>query len=178
MTKRHYESVVIINASLEDDKIEEVIKKIEKTLTDGDAEITDVEKWGRKRLAYPIKKAKTGYYLVIRFKAFPSFISKLERFYRLEERIVRSLVVYLDKEALKYIAQKKAEAEKASAVTVNETEKTTPSTENVTEDKTENKTEKDENSANETDSEAKEKNADENADENAEANEKDNDENN
>ncbi len=120
MAKRHYESVVIINAALEDDKIEEVIKKIEKTLASGEAEITDVERWGRKRLAYPIRKAKTGYYLVIRFIADPSFIAKLDRFYRLEEQIFRSLIVHLDKEALKYIAQKKAEAEKEATVTVSE----------------------------------------------------------
>ncbi len=120
MAKRHYESVVIINAALEDDKVEEVIKKIEKTLANGEAEITDVERWGRKRLAYPIRKAKTGYYLVIRFLAEPSFIAKLERFYRLEEQIFRSLIVLLDKEALKYIEQKKAEAEKEATVTVSE----------------------------------------------------------
>lgn len=120
MAKRHYESVVIINAALEDDKVEEVIKKIEKTLANGEAEITDVERWGRKRLAYPIRKAKTGYYLVIRFLAEPSFIAKLERFYRLEEQIFRSLIVLLDKEALKYTEQKKAEAEKEATVTVSE----------------------------------------------------------
>ncbi len=132
MAKRHYESVVIINAALEDDKVEEVIKKIEKTLADGEAEITDVERWGRKRLAYPIRKAKTGYYLVIRFIADPSFIAKLDRFYRLEEQIFRSLIVLLEKEALKYIAKKKAEAEKEATVTVSE-----PATEQPAEPKAE-----------------------------------------
>ncbi len=114
MKQKQYESVVIINATLEDDKVESVIKKIQDTLTNGGAEITDVEKWGRKRLAYPIKKQKTGYYVVIRFISDPAFIAKLDRFYRLEEEIYRSLTVILDKEALAYLAKKKSEAEKES----------------------------------------------------------------
>ncbi len=169
MAKRHYESVVIINAALEDDKIEEVIKKIKTTLTEGGAEITDEERWGRKRLAYPIRKAKTGYYLVTRFIAEPSFIAKLDRFYRLEENIFRSLVVLLDKEALKYIEQKKAEAEKEATVTV---------TENVTETKDE--AEEKEETKVETKEEKTEETVEEtSAEENNESEEvKDNDENN
>ncbi len=173
MAKRHYESVVIINAALEDDKVDEVIKKIEKTLANGNAEITDVERWGRKRLAYPIRKAKTGYYVVIRFKADPSFIAKLDRFYRLEEQIFRSLIVLLDKEALKYIAQKKAEAEKEATVTVNEPAET------KTEEKEEPKAEVSE-EKNET-VEKKEEVVEETVEETAEATEdetKENDENN
>jgi small subunit ribosomal protein S6 len=125
MKQKHYESVVIINAILEDDKVEGVVKKIQETLTNGGAEIVDVDKWGRKRLAYPIKKQKTGYYVVLRFKADPSFIAKLDRFYRLEEEIYRSLTVILDKEALAYIEKKKSEAEKETAeeVTVQNEEK-------------------------------------------------------
>ncbi len=111
MKQKQYESVVIINATLEDDKVEGIIKKIQGTLTNGGAKIIDVDKWGRKRLAYPIKKQKTGYYVVLRFISEPSFISKLERFYRLEEEIYRSLTVILDKEALAYIEKQKKEAE-------------------------------------------------------------------
>ena len=172
MAKRHYESVVIINAALEDDKIEEVIKKIHTTLTDGGAEITDEERWGRKRLAYPIRKAKTGYYLVTRFTAEPSFIAKLDRFYRLEENIFRSLIVVLDKEALKYIAQKKAEAEKEATVTV--TENVAETKQEATEGKEETKAEK---AAEEPVQE--EKNEETSVEENSENEEvKDNDENN
>jgi small subunit ribosomal protein S6 len=125
MKQKHYESVVIINAILEDDKVDGVVKKIQETLTNGGAEIVDVDKWGRKRLAYPIKKQKTGYYVVLRFKADPSFIAKLDRFYRLEEEIYRSLTVILDKEALAYIEKKKSEAEKETVeeVTVQNEEK-------------------------------------------------------
>ena len=147
MAKRHYESVVIINAALEDDKVEEVIKKIEKTLEGGNAEITDVERWGRKRLAYPIKKAKTGYYVILRFKAEPSFIAKLDRFYRLEEKIVRFLTVLLDKDALKYIAEKEAQEakEKEVSVTSNESSEAVNTEETTAETTSENSEEKTEN---------------------------------
>ena len=131
MKQKHYESVVIINAILEDDKVEAVVKKIRETLTNGGAEIVDVDLWGRKILAYPIKKQKTGYYVVLRFKSDPSLIAKLDRFYRLEEDIYRSLTVILDKEALAYIEKKKAEAEKATAEEVTVQNKETQSPEPV-----------------------------------------------
>ncbi len=113
MNQRHYESVVLINAALEDDQIEATISHVRETISTNGGEIVDVEKWGRKRLAYPIKKSKTGYYLVVRFLASPSIITTLERSFRLDETIVRYLTIALNKQALEAIEmQKQSSAEK------------------------------------------------------------------
>ena len=107
MKQRTYESVVLINAALEDDQIEVILKKIQDTITSHGGSIIEIDKWGRKRLAYPIKKTKSGYYAIFRFTATPDLIATLERNYRLEENIYRYLTIVLDKFALEAIAKLK-----------------------------------------------------------------------
>lgn len=126
MKTSHYESVVIINATLEEEQIEDTIAKIEETIKLNGGEITETDKWGRKRLAYPIQKAKSGYYVVFRFSAPTDLIAKLERFYRLDENIVRQLTILLDKRALQYIEElklKKDEEPVEAEASENEKEK-------------------------------------------------------
>lgn len=113
MKKHHYESVVIINAALEDDQIEATISNIQSHITSHGGEVLDLDKWGRKRLAYPIQKAKSGYYLVTRFEAPTELISTLERSYRLDENIIRYLTITLDKFALEAIEKQKEAAKNA-----------------------------------------------------------------
>lgn len=115
MLKRTYESVVIVNAALEDEQIDATIARIQETITTHGGEIIDLDKWGRKRLAYPIKKAKSGYYAIFRFNASTDLIAVLERNYRLDENIVRYLSIVLDKFALEAISKQK---EKAAAEAV------------------------------------------------------------
>ncbi len=115
MTKRHYESVVILNAALEDEQIETTLTRIQETLKTNGAEISDIERWGRKRLAYPIQKSKSGYYAIFRFESPTETIKELERIYRLDETIVRYLTIMLGKEDLKYIAQMKERASQQEA---------------------------------------------------------------
>lgn len=108
MSSRVYETAVIINAALDDPQIESVISQIRDTIVNNGGEIREIENWGRKRLAYMIKKSKVGYYLIIRFNASPNLISKLERSYQLDEHILRYLTVKLDADALEQIEKSKA----------------------------------------------------------------------
>ncbi|MCZ7601696.1 MAG: 30S ribosomal protein S6 [Melioribacteraceae bacterium] len=115
MTKRHYESVVILNAALEDEHIESTLTRIEEILKTNGAEISEIEKWGRKRLAYPIQKSKSGYYAIFRFEAMSETIAELERIYRLDETVVRYLTIVLGKEDLEHIAKMKERATQKEA---------------------------------------------------------------
>ena len=103
MIKRVYESAVLINAALEDEAIQAVISRIKETISSSGGEIRDVEDWGRKRLAYIVKKSKIGYYVFFRFDALPDLVSKLERFYQLDDNILRYLTIKLSSEALEQI---------------------------------------------------------------------------
>lgn len=98
---RIYESVIIINATLEDAQIEAEIEKVKDFIQKNNGEIRAVEKWGRRRLAYPIKKKNNGFYVLYEFKAPGDIVAKLERLYHLNENIIRYLTVQLDKKALK-----------------------------------------------------------------------------
>lgn len=115
MTKRHYESVVILNAALEDEQIETTLTRIQETLKTNGSEISEIDRWGRKRLAYPIQKSKSGYYAIFRFEAPTEVIKELERIYRLDETIVRYLTIMLGKEDLEHIARMKERASQQEA---------------------------------------------------------------
>ncbi|MFN3873502.1 MAG: 30S ribosomal protein S6 [Ignavibacterium sp.] len=105
-----YESAILINAALEDNQIENVINRVKEFITTNGGQIRDFENWGRKRLAYPVEKSKIGYYAIFRFEAPGSIVSKLERFYNLDEHILRYLTIKLSKEALEQIEKNKIQS--------------------------------------------------------------------
>jgi small subunit ribosomal protein S6 len=109
MATTHYESVVIINAALEDPQIEQAIASIQTNIKSTGGEITETEDWGRKRLAYNINNAKSGYYLITRFVGPPSMIKEFERTLKLDENVIRYITIALDKKALEYLKKVKKE---------------------------------------------------------------------
>jgi small subunit ribosomal protein S6 len=122
---KNYESVIIINAALEDEQVETVITKIVDNLKLNSGEVIDVDKWGRKRLAYPIQKSKSGYYLLLRYDAPTDLIKKFERMLRFDENVIRYITILLDKEALQnYENLKKQKAETPAENSENETNET------------------------------------------------------
>ena len=97
---RIYETTFIVNATLEDLQIDVIIEKVKEMIIKNGGEIRALEKWGRKRLAYPVKKKNNGFYMFIEFSAPGDVIAKLERYYQLEEQIIRYLSIQPDKKAL------------------------------------------------------------------------------
>lgn len=107
MQLNSYETVFILTPVLSDEQMKDTVEKFRKVLTDGGAEIVNQENWGLKKFAYPIKKKNTGFYTVIEFKADPALIAKLEIEYHRDERVIRHLVVKLDKHAVVYLEKRK-----------------------------------------------------------------------
>lgn len=102
-----YESAVLINAALDDDQIAAELTRIQDQIQNNGGEIKFVENWGRKRLAYMVEKSKIGYYIIYRFTAPSTIVSRLERFYNLnKETFLRFLIVKLDKDAIEYLEKK------------------------------------------------------------------------
>jgi small subunit ribosomal protein S6 len=108
MNNRVYESAILINAALDDEAIKTLIGRVKETITTNGGEILEIEDWGRKRLAYQIKKSKIGYYSIFRFNSLPDLIPKLERYYQLDESVLRYLTITLSKDALDQIEIDKA----------------------------------------------------------------------
>ena len=107
---QQYESVIILTPLLSEDAVKEVIAKFNNILTEGGAEIVHEDNWGLRKLAYPIQKKSTGYYHLTEYKALGELISKLEVFYKRDERIMRFLTVSLDKHAIAYNEKKRSGA--------------------------------------------------------------------
>ena len=87
-----YESVVIINPNVEENKLKELIEKFQ-TLINTDGKVEQVNELGKKKLAYEVKKNKEGYYVVYDFEANPSLIAELERNYRITDEVIKFIVV-------------------------------------------------------------------------------------
>jgi small subunit ribosomal protein S6 len=118
-----YESAVMINAALDDELINSIILKIKETIINNGGEIREIENWGRKRLAYMVKKSKIGYYAIFRFTAPSKIIAKLERYFSLDEQILRYLTIKLDTEAVEYLEKNKiVPLEEAVVPIIEETE--------------------------------------------------------
>ena len=87
-----YESVVIINPSVEEEKVKELSKKFT-DLINNDGKVEKIEELGKKKLAYEVKKNKEGYYVVINFEADPNLITELERNYRIMDEVIKFITV-------------------------------------------------------------------------------------
>lgn len=96
--KNKYESVIIINPNIENDKIKELIEYFKKLITDNQGTITRVEELGKKKLAYEIKKCNEGYYVVLYFESCASVISELERLYRIKDEVIKYMTIRNDDE--------------------------------------------------------------------------------
>lgn len=87
-----YESVVIINPSVEEQGIKDLISKFTEMIN-SNGKLEKVEEVGKKKLAYEIRKNSEGYYVVLNFEAEPSFIAELERVYRITDEVIKFIVV-------------------------------------------------------------------------------------
>ncbi|MGA9117300.1 MAG: 30S ribosomal protein S6, partial [Bacteroidota bacterium] len=97
---RIYETTVILNASLDDSQTDGVIGRIQDLIVKNGGAVSAVNKWGRKRLSYPIRKKTNGFYVNIEFTAPAPFLTVLERAYQLDEVILRHLTIAPDRKAL------------------------------------------------------------------------------
>ena len=88
-----YEMVYIINPNVPEEDLEGVIDRLSQFITSKGGEVSEVDKWGRRRLAYPIKHLLEGYYVLIRFTMNPAWSSDLEASILISDDILRHLLV-------------------------------------------------------------------------------------
>ena len=91
MTK--YELALVVNAKLEDEERLATVEKAKEYITRFGGVITNVDDWGKKRLAYEIQKMKEGFYYFIQFDAETSAPAEIEKHVRIMENVIRYLCV-------------------------------------------------------------------------------------
>lgn len=102
MLVRVYEAVIILNPVLSEEQIKSITIKYLDYITNNQGLIRNKEYWGLKKLAYPIYKKRTGWYCLFEFSIKSFIISKLENKLKKDERIIRFLIVKLNKHAIAY----------------------------------------------------------------------------
>jgi len=101
-----YETIFVCSPLLNEEDIDAVIGKVKSLIIKEGGEIKNVNKWGRKRLAYPIKRHREGYYVILEFYSPAEKIKELENLYRVTDKIIRYLTVRKE-EAVASTANKK-----------------------------------------------------------------------
>ena len=93
-----YELCVVVSAKLEDDARAELIERIKDMIVRFEGNVTDVDEWGKKKLAYEIQKMKEAYYYFIHFEAEATAPIEIENRVRIMDGVIRYLVVRQDEE--------------------------------------------------------------------------------
>ncbi len=88
-----YESLYILNTELEQDAIDAVVEKMKEIIEKQGGEIQKLDRWGKKRLAYPIDEMTEGYYVLMQFDGSPESAKELERVQRISDEVVRFITV-------------------------------------------------------------------------------------
>lgn len=95
---RDYELMVVLSPELDEAGVDATTERLGTQISERGGEVVDVQKWGRRRLAYPIAKHRDGFYTVAKLKLAPEHADPLERSLRLNESVIRHLLVRLDEE--------------------------------------------------------------------------------
>ena len=121
---RSYQSVLILKPDIEESRVDEALAKIGELIKSNGGAILKVEKWGKKRLAYRVKKNRFGVYLNLYHTLEPSGVIDLEKKYKLFDLIIKFMVLHLADDELERALGRDDETDEA------ENEKTTAKNDN------------------------------------------------
>ncbi|NLW06472.1 MAG: 30S ribosomal protein S6 [Clostridia bacterium] len=93
---RNYEAVFVIKPDLEADATAAIVEKFTQLIADQGGEVTKLTQWGKKRMAYEVRKYREGYYVLMEIKGTPAVVQELERVFKITEEILRYLITRLD----------------------------------------------------------------------------------
>jgi small subunit ribosomal protein S6 len=86
---RGYELILIVDPEVTEDEVGTVTNKVTETIAQLQGKVVKVEKWGKRKLAYKVKKNPKGYYVILYFMASPQTLKEIERTLRYNEKILR-----------------------------------------------------------------------------------------
>ena len=93
---KRYETIYIANPNLEDDALKEVVAKFSDIIEKKRGSIVKIDDWGKKKLAYEVKRFDKGHYVLLDFCGFPDAVAELERTLKLDDRILKYLTVKIE----------------------------------------------------------------------------------
>jgi small subunit ribosomal protein S6 len=151
---RRYETIFIIDNDLSEEGRSPILEKLEDLIRQYNGLQVKVDEWGTKRLAYEIKKKARGYYVCLDYCGSGPLVNEIERFFRIDDRVLKYMTVVLDKDVdIEHVKEEiaKAEEAKAAQIVTSDVEPTEePDAESKTSDKQEDETSENETTENET----------------------------
>jgi small subunit ribosomal protein S6 len=151
---RRYETIFIVDNDLSEEGRSPILEKLENLIQQYNGLQVMVDEWGTKRLAYEIKKKARGYYVCLDYCGSGPLVNEIERFFRIDDRVLKYMTVVLDKDVdIENVKEEiaKAEEAKAAQIVTSDVEPTEePDAESKTSDKQEDETSEDETTENET----------------------------
>ena len=115
---RRYETIIIADPDLSPEQRDPVLQRVSDVKNQGDGYLALTDEWGTRKLAYEIKKRDRGYYIRFDFCGTGEMVNEIERFFRIDDRVLKYMTVLLDKAAdiekiKEEIAATQSNAEKA-----------------------------------------------------------------
>lgn len=95
---REYELVVILSPEVPEDEVPAAVERIQQSIRSRGGEVTEVDHWGRRKLAYPIQRYTEGNYLITHIRMDPERTKELEAGLQISEEVIRHLLVRKDGE--------------------------------------------------------------------------------
>ncbi len=95
---RSYEVMFIIDPAIETEEAEKILSRVVQVLSDQGANVTNVDRWGKRRLAYEIAGHRDGNYMVVAFQGPPHAGAELDRVLRITDGVIRHLLVHQEDE--------------------------------------------------------------------------------
>jgi small subunit ribosomal protein S6 len=95
---RTYELMFIVRPDMTDEDLEKLISTLETTITSASGSIKNIERMGKRRLAYMVKKFREGIYILLTIEGAGSVVHELERRLRVTEQVIKFLTVRIDEE--------------------------------------------------------------------------------
>ncbi len=92
---RHYETIFIARPDLSEDDLVALIDRNAGLIEEGGGSIIKVDRWGLKKLAYPIRKLPQGYYVLTEYTGTPEAVQEMERLFRIDDRVLKYMTVKL-----------------------------------------------------------------------------------
>ena len=93
---RKYEVGLVISPDLEEEALTEAINKIEQWIGNDGGQVLNTNHWGRRKLAYPIRKFRDGYYIFFTAEMEPRAVKTLEQNFNISESVLRYLTILLE----------------------------------------------------------------------------------
>ena len=100
-TMKVYETTVVFDPGLEEARINEEVDRLSQSIGQAGGEVLDVQRWGKRKLAYLIRKRRDGSYIHVKHRSPATLIAEMDRRFRLNESVLRHLTVLAEKEIAK-----------------------------------------------------------------------------